>query len=308
MVLEQGGASWRGERIAGKLNHGLQICFVLVDATSQISRHFVKATFVTWSPPVPLGWFHSLLQGKVHFDAVLAGLDMTVALSFLYMIRCSLHGAALKRSVPNLSRKTTKSLATSPHHAKRIDRAHRRIFSEAIDIEQGSSQLFPSGEQEVVTEHPPQTKHDLKEILLAYAHSQYISALVGGFAITPSVAAAPTMFELRAEHVAPQLGSVLLLLMGYVTNFEIVCYVPKQAFSSVLILACIDMLLSWCVKSYKRTNDKHEWLVVPLIVLFSFMVGLLSAVFLGLALSTFFFVASFFRTGVGKSTTVSCSL
>ena len=43
-----------------------------------------------------------------------------------------------------------------------------------------------------------------------------------------------------------------------------------------------------------------EWFVVPVIVVFAFVVGLLEAVFLGIALSTFIFVAAFFRSGVVK--------
>lgn len=47
-------------------------------------------------------------------------------------------------------------------------------------------------------------------------------------------------------------------------------------------------------------QQKTEWLVVPLIVVFAFVVGLLNAVFLGIAMSTFIFVAAFFRSGVVK--------
>jgi len=54
------------------------------------------------------------------------------------------------------------------------------------------------------------------------------------------------------------------------------------------------------VKSYFKTKEKMEWFVVPLIVIFAFGVGLLEAVFLGIALSTFLFVAAFFRSGVVK--------
>ena len=48
------------------------------------------------------------------------------------------------------------------------------------------------------------------------------------------------------------------------------------------------------------TQEKTERLVVPIIVVFAFVVGLLPSVFLGLAMSTFIFVASFFRSGVVK--------
>jgi len=79
-----------------------------------------------------------------------------------------------------------------------------------------------------------------------------------------------------------------------------VAFIPKPAFSCLLVLAFIDMINSWVIKSYFKTKEKMEWLVVPLIVTLAFVVGLLSAVFLGIAMSTFLFVASFFRSGVVK--------
>jgi MFS superfamily sulfate permease-like transporter len=60
------------------------------------------------------------------------------------------------------------------------------------------------------------------------------------------------------------------------------------------------MIYNWFYKSYFKTKDKLEWLVVPLIVVAAFVLDLLSAVFLGLALSTFLFVAALFRSGVVK--------
>jgi len=50
------------------------------------------------------------------------------------------------------------------------------------------------------------------------------------------------------------------------------------------------MIWTWFVKSFYKTRDKVEWLVVPLIVILASVVGLLSAVFVGLAMSTLFFV------------------
>lgn len=77
-------------------------------------------------------------------------------------------------------------------------------------------------------------------------------------------------------------------------------YIPKPAFSSVLILAFIDIMDGWFVKSFQKTKSKVEWLVNPFIVATAFAVGLLSSVFLGIAVSTFFFVASFYQSGVVK--------
>lgn len=65
----------------------------------------------------------------------------------------------------------------------------------------------------------------------------------------------------------------------------------------MLVLAFIDMIYTWFYKSYFKTKDKSEWLVVPAIVFCAFVFDLLSAVFLGIAFSTFIFVGSFFRSG-----------
>jgi sulfate permease, SulP family len=59
-------------------------------------------------------------------------------------------------------------------------------------------------------------------------------------------------------------------------------------------------LHGWFFKSFRKTQSKIEWLVNPFIVLTASFVGLLSSVFLGIALSTFFFVAAFYQSGVVK--------
>jgi len=93
---------------------------------------------------------------------------------------------------------------------------------------------------------------------------------------------------------------VILLLLFYITKFELVCYIPKIAFSSLLVLSSIDLTNSWLVQSFKKTPDRAEWMVTPIIVVCALMVGLLPAVFFGIALSTFIFVAAFYRSGVVK--------
>lgn len=55
--------------------------------------------------------------------------------------------------------------------------------------------------------------------------------------------------------------------------------------------------VSFPVSNHGRLQEKLEWLCVPFIVVFAFVVGLLNAVFLGIAMSTFIFVATFFRSG-----------
>jgi len=97
-----------------------------------------------------------------------------------------------------------------------------------------------------------------------------------------------------------QYGAVVLLLGFYLTKFELVCYIPKITFSSLLVLSFIDLIRSWFVQSFTKTPDKGEWLVTPIIVVCALVVGLLPAVFFGIALSTFIFVAAFYRSGVVK--------
>jgi MFS superfamily sulfate permease-like transporter len=100
------------------------------------------------------------------------------------------------------------------------------------------------------------------------------------------------MFDFFSQHETLQLW---LSHLFFVNSF-----IPKMAFSSLLILAAMDLMIEWFVKPYRRSTDKAEWLVVPSIIIFAFSVGLLPAVALGVALSTFFFVAAFYRSGVVK--------
>jgi hypothetical protein len=244
----------------------------------------------------------------VHWGAVYKGLSTTIATGFLYLIRCSVHGTALKKNIPNLSRKAKQSDSSlsslKPIPSLPLPKPVRsRKFSEAVDIEadmhhHAATKGSDVNSNKVVTAKP--TNITLKEILLPYGYSQFISALVGGFAVTPAIAASSMMFTLGAENTSPQIGSVLLLLVFYLTDFQLVGYIPKPAFSSLLILSFIDMMYTWFYKSYFKTKDKVEWLVVPLIVIAAFALDLLTAVFLGIAISTFIFVAAFFRSGVVK--------
>lgn len=110
------------------------------------------------------------------------------------MIRCSLHAAALRKSVPNLKRQVKAFAEVPPPPRESPSKAtrHRRLFSEVIDIEHA----LPLASLTQVTkfESPKQTRHGLKEILTNYGISQFVCATVGSFAITPSVAASPIMY------------------------------------------------------------------------------------------------------------------
>ena len=144
------------------------------------------------------------------------------------------------------------------------------------------------------------TRLSLEEIFQEYGYSLLLVSVFGGFGNCPTVATSNTMFAIGADRPAPQYGSVVLLILFYVTDFTIVQYIPKTAFSSLLVLGAVDTLMVWFFGAFQKTQDLTEWMVVPIIVFFSLFVGFLNAVFLGIGISMFVFVASFFRVGVVK--------
>ena len=99
---------------------------------------------------------------------------------------------------------------------------------------------------------------------------------------------------------APQYGSMVLLAIFYFTEFGIVGYLPKITFSSLLFVSSVEMIETWFFNSYKKSATKSEWIVTPIIVVFTFLVGSLQSVALGLAISTFLFVGTLNKHGVVK--------
>ena len=65
-------------------------------------------------------------------------------------------------------------------------------------------------------------------------------------------------------------------------------------------MAAIDLVNTWFIKSYHKTTQIHEWLVIPSIVILSLLSGMLQALGMGVCISTFIFVAQFYRSGVVK--------
>lgn len=245
-----------------------------------------KIGFLEWQPPAPFGILNSLLSGRIHWDSYYACLPTVLALAFLYVIRCSLHAAAVKKNIPNLTRKKSVDKHGEPPKAKNPI-ALQKIF------ERG------------------------------YAYSQFVASFAGGIGVCPAgtsgkscvflcrfilifslsgraVGVALTLFKMGAEGNAPQYGSFVLLAIFYLTDFQMVRFIPKPAFSCLLVLAFLDMVSVWFFGSYRKTKQKWEWMVAPLIMILSFVVGLLSAVVVGVTFSTIIFVGSFYKSGVVK--------
>jgi hypothetical protein len=162
--------------------------------------------FWTWAPPAPFGVWNCVLQGKVHWGAVWQGMSTTCALSFLYVIRCSLHSTALKKNVVNLCRTagpadvaaaaaTPHGVAVAPPAATTTITKHNRKFSEAVDIEAvltGIGIMHPTSD--IVLYRAKQPHIAMPEILNAYAMSQLVSAAVGSFGVLPAISVSQTMF------------------------------------------------------------------------------------------------------------------
>ena len=174
----------------------LTLVFCLVRFWTHSELVYDKTTtvgFAEWTPPAPFGVLNQLFQGHVHWQAVKEGLGTASALGFLYLIRCSVHGAALKKNIPNLARKvpagSKPEIRDEAMESPRMtvpDRVRHRTFSEAVDIEAvlkpfGMSMRVGPDESNNITEiRAEPTNISLKSILRPYGVSQLVAALVGG--------------------------------------------------------------------------------------------------------------------------------
>jgi hypothetical protein len=113
-----------------------------------------------------------VFHGDVHWPSFRAGLSTMSALAFLYLIRCSLHAAALKKNIPNVTRH------------KNYDQS---LASPTAPIRRRA----PSGSAK-----PRQEPLTLGKILeKGYGYSQLLAALTGGIATAPAVASSLTFFK-----------------------------------------------------------------------------------------------------------------
>lgn len=233
--------------------------------------------WTSWTAPAPMGVWVMMFHEDIHWPSFRSGISTMSALAFLYLIRCSLHAAALKKNIPNVTRKAPEPNSPAVSHGLR---------------RQSSAGITKQHHREPLS---------LGKILEnGYGYSQLFAALTGGIAVAPAVAASLTLFKLGCEGIGPQYGSILLVSVFYLTNFQLVQYIPKPAVSCLMVLAGLDMCKTWLVSSYFKTKAKLEWMVAPVIVVLAFTVGMLNAIFLGVAISTFIFVANFYRAGTVK--------
>ena len=248
-----------------------------------------------WEPPLPFGVVMGIFHRNVHWGAVWKALPVTLAMAIIYFIRCSLHAPALKKSTANLQkyREDQEGGIASPKTVNRRSVLFGRLDSDDnIDtFDDCSESSFAAEKAKFLT---------MSEVYLVYGKILWLLSIFGSLPCVPSIGPSSTIVKLGATGSGPQYGSVLVLLAFYLTNFELLGYIPKITFSSLLVLTAFNMTQDWFFNSYVKIKQKGEWFVVPLIVILTFTVGSLVSVFVGIAISTFIFVGAFYRSGVVK--------
>jgi MFS superfamily sulfate permease-like transporter len=261
----------------------------------------------SWNPPLPFGVFVGVLRGNVYLPAIIKGLPVSLAMGLMYLLRCSLHVPALQKNSETLlkwaedqelqiramkSKEAIKS-PTLENYENVEDRL--RTFSEESCYNQDADEIENNQVSKV-----EKKAHSVSDIYVWYGKCLCISGLAGGSATIPSMGASITLFKMGARGKAPQYGSIILLVFFYTNKFELVGYFPRIVFSTLLFVSSTDLLNNWFVLSYQKTADRGEWLIVPILSLFAFVVGVLPAVAFGMALSTILFVGTFYKSGVVK--------
>jgi len=220
-------------------------------------------------------WSHGFFE-KVSWDAFMNGVPDVIAMGLIYLIRCSLQAAALKRNLSNyLRNKEAAEAAASDGQPSLV-----------VDISTKDD------------EQPKRKPKDVLEVLMQFANTLFVTAFTGGYAVLPSIGLSNTFVKIGSERRAPQLVACLLVLGCYVSDFRLISFVPKCTFSSLLVMASIDLMNNWFIKSFQKIGS--EWFVIPFIVLSGQMFGVLQSVALGVGISTLVFVSSFYKAGTVK--------
>lgn len=258
------------------------------DNTYFVSSNEYEMGLKGYLPPLPFGVLNGVMNGKVYVPAVIKGLPIVFAYAAIYLIRCSLHAPALKKNAVFVRKYIEEQEAEKREKQLKVRPARVRCSSD--DQEQGI----------VTNTTAAKIPISVPDILNLYGKVLCVSGLAGGSACIPSLGAAGTLSKLGATGKAPQYASMAMLLVFYFNKFELVSHIPKITFSSLIIVSSMDLMNNWFLTSYKRHADKKEWIVVPILVVFTFTVGILYAVALGIGISTFIFVGTFYASGIVK--------
>ena len=207
----------------------------------------------------------------------------------------------LSREVSGLNHRTPSISLKSPRNAHGTAAEKKPLLDRDTSVRSSGIGTNNPSTMDYMEIRPPPTDLTLEDIFVQYGYGMFVTAFCGGFGCVPQVATSNIMYAIGADKPAPQYFSVFLLLVAfYSSGFELVRFIPKAAFSSLLVLGATDNIIIWFLRPISKMDNLLEWSVVPFIAGFSLLVGMLNAIVLGIGLSTFLFVTDFFRVGVVK--------
>ena len=162
-----------------------------------------------WGPPAAFGlWSPSVLR-KICWPAMLNGMSDVIAMSLIYLIRCSLHAAALKKNLANV----TANCKVNSEESSQVPKTDTQVNNNAVRLEAG-----------IVTPGSKRKPRDVLEVLMSYSNGLFAIAFSGGFPVLPALALGGIFSKLGAHSRSPQYTAVALLFLCYLSDFKIVSY------------------------------------------------------------------------------------
>jgi hypothetical protein len=186
--------------------------------------------FEKWTCPLPFGLILGIVQGKIHYSSVVRGLPTVISMAIIYFIRCAVHAPALQKSARDLAQweQERNSIKLKASMNGFVNRSHARAISQydaSFDFldEEDDTDIFDSSSNKL-----PST--NVSEVLYDYGKILSFSGIANGFTVLPTIGSSVALFKMGAGALPPQIGSLILLGVFYLTQFDIVGYIPKMTF------------------------------------------------------------------------------
>ena len=191
-----------------------------------------------FGPPAPLGLFFSSPLKYICWPAFLNGLDNVIAMSIIYMLRCSL------RELLSVAMKCSRIINLLLKHffadAAALSKNDRNIKEIIAVIGPKSRQRSNSGAREndavfKTCQEPKRSFMSVLDVLNWYAYSLLALVFSGGFAVLPTLSLGGIFARINAHTRVPQFVGVAVLFAFYLSEFRMVSYVPKFTFVSIFL-------------------------------------------------------------------------
>jgi len=197
------------------------------------SKFFVSLSwehlFEKWTCPLPFGLILGIVQGRVHYKSAIRGLPTVISMAIIYFIRCAVHAPALQKSARGLAQwqqereNTLKSTINGS-----ANRSHARAMSQydaSFDFLETEDEhdIFESSSNKLASTN-------VSNVLYNYGKILSFSGILNGFTVLPTIGSSVALFKMGAGDLPPQIGSLVLLCVFYLAQFDIVGYIPKMTF------------------------------------------------------------------------------